>query len=102
VTVNATTGNDVVIVSDSVSVSGLSAQIGIEGGEPEDQLIVYGLAGDDVIDASTLPSGTLGLILDGGDGNDVLLGGAGNDTLRDGAGDDILEGGAGNNVLLQD
>jgi Ca2+-binding RTX toxin-like protein len=114
VVVNATTGNDVVRISGAgnpLSVDGLSTQISIAGAEPSDQLIVHGLAGDDVVDASAVSSGAMALTLDGGDGADVLLGGAGNDTLQGGAGDDVLfggpgtdvlDGGPGNNILIQD
>jgi Ca2+-binding RTX toxin-like protein len=80
-------------------VDGLATKVAISGGEPTDQLIVHALAGDDVIDASAVGSGSLSLTLDGGDGDDVVLGGAGDDTLLGGAGDDVLIGGAGNDVL---
>ncbi len=43
-------------------------------------LVVLGLGGDDVLDASSLPVG-LSVILDGGDGTDLLYGGAGDDTF---------------------
>jgi Ca2+-binding RTX toxin-like protein len=64
-----------------------------------DRLTVKGLAGDDVLDASSSVANSVPLTLDGGDGNDVLLGGAGNDTLVGGAGDDVLLGGPGQDVL---
>jgi Ca2+-binding RTX toxin-like protein len=111
---NATAGDDVVQVSSSgsgVSVGGLAASIDIVGGEPGDRLIVHGLAGNDVIDASAVSGGAMALTLDGGDGDDVLIGSAGDDTLQGGAGDDVLlggpgsdvlDGGSGNNVLIQD
>jgi Ca2+-binding RTX toxin-like protein len=114
VVVNATTGSDVVRISgagNSLSVDGLAAQISVAGAETSDRLIVHGLAGDDVVDASAVSSGAMALTLDGGDGDDVLLDGAGNDTLQGGAGDDVLlggpgsdvlDGGPGNNILIQD
>jgi Ca2+-binding RTX toxin-like protein len=115
VTVRATQGNDVTTVTGDatrVSVAGLAARINIAGAESDnDRLVIEGLAGDDVIDASAVAAGSIALTLDGGDGNDRLLGGAGNDTLLGGAGNDILiggpgidtlDGGAGDDVLIQD
>jgi len=63
-----------------------------------------------VILATSVGLGGPQLVLDGGDGADVLIGGAGNDTLLGGAGDDVLiggpgqdvlDGGTGNNVVIQ-
>ena len=61
--------------------------------EADDRIVINGLGGDDVIEASGL-TGML-LTANGGDGDDVLIGSAGNDTLTGGAGDDVLIGGAG-------
>jgi Ca2+-binding RTX toxin-like protein len=115
VIVNGTNGDDVIVVagdSSGVSVMGLAAQVNITGAEAaNDRLIVNALAGDDVFDASGVSAGAIGLVADGGDGDDVLIGGAGNDTLSGGAGDDVLiggpgddvlDGGTGNNILIQD
>jgi Ca2+-binding RTX toxin-like protein len=63
-----------------------------------DQIIINGLAGDDVITAEGLPAGIL-LTANGGDGADILIGGDGNDTLLGGDGDDVLIGGGGLDVL---
>ena len=41
----------------------------------------------------------VGLTLDGGDGDDILIGGEGDDILLGGAGDDVLIGGGGNDIL---
>ena len=62
-------------------------------------IIIKGLAGNDVIDASGLAAGSIQLTANGGDGADVLIGSAGNDTLQGGAGDDILIGNGGQDVL---
>jgi len=123
VSVDATAGADhisVVSSGASVVVNGLAAQVTIAGSEgANDSLVVHGLDGNDVINASGLHAGQINLTLDGGagndtitgsDGNDVLIGGAGNDVLRGGAGDDrfvwnpgdgsdVLDGGAGNDTL---
>jgi Ca2+-binding RTX toxin-like protein len=94
-----------------VSVTGLAATVDITNANAaQDQLLVSGLAGDDVINGSTMAANAMQFHADGGDGADVIIGGAGNDTLLGGAGDDILnggpgqdalDGGAGNNVLIQ-
>ncbi len=66
------------------------------------------LAGEDIINVSTLPATSLRLTVDGGIGNDkitgglgnnVLLGGDGNDVLTDGNGNDLLKGGNGNDTV---
>ena len=49
--------------------------------------------GDDLID---LHNSTVGCVVDGGRGDDVIIGGSGNDTLVGGYGRDTLKGGAGN------
>ena len=64
---------------------------------PTGHIVVYGQAGNDVIqldDAITLPAW-----LFGGDGNDVLHGGGGNDVLLGGAGHNLLLGGRGRDLL---
>jgi hypothetical protein len=84
-------------------------------------LRLRGGPGDDEIDASALPAGVLppangdctepsddpsaaspfeGLILCGGDGNDVLFGSRGRDFLDGGSGHDLLIGGPGDDTLL--
>jgi Ca2+-binding RTX toxin-like protein len=102
VIVRGTGGDDVIEVTlagTTLFVDGLAAQIVIENFETAiDRLVIHGLAGDDVINASTLP-GPYAITADGGDNDDVLLGGGGNDVLLGGAGDDVLLGGAGLDVL---
>ena len=70
---------------------------GFEAGN--DRIIINGLAGDDVIEASGLGAGSIQFTGDGGAGNDVIVGGAGNDTLLGGDGDDVLLGGGGIDVI---
>jgi hypothetical protein len=91
-----------------ITVSGLAATVTISGAEAaNDRLVINGLGGDDVIQAS----GLTGMLLteNGGDGDDVLigspgpdvlLGGAGDDVLLGGGGGDALDGGTGNNILI--
>ncbi len=82
-------------------VDGLAAQVVVSNFEIGDTIRILGLGGDDTIDASTLPVGA-SIVLDGGDGDDVLLGGAGDDVLIGGPGTDLLDGGLGDNVLIPD
>ena len=57
--------------------------------------LVYGEAGADRLDAAALFS----VLLDGGDGDDVLTGASDNGTLQGGEGDDRLQGGAGSDTM---
>jgi Ca2+-binding RTX toxin-like protein len=113
VTRNATNGNDtinVTLLGGAVSIAGLSAQVTIANAEiANDSLVINGLGGNDKINASTLPAGTVKLTIDGGDGNDtiggddgsnILLGGDGNDTVTGNGGDDVALLGAGNDVFV--
>jgi len=115
VIVNGTDGDDSVTVVGSaagVSVHGLSATVNIFGSEPAlDQLFVQLLGGNDVASAVDLADGVIGLTLDGGIGDDVLVGSAGADVLIGDEGDDVLlggpgldalDGGPGSNVVIQD
>jgi len=102
VTVKGTNGADVILVTmdgTTLTVSGLAEQVVIHNFEaPLDHLVIEGLGGDDVVDATTLLA-PIGITANGGEGDDILLGGAGNDVLDGGPGDDVLIGGAGNDVL---
>jgi Ca2+-binding RTX toxin-like protein len=103
VTASGTSDDDVAIVvgdASGVSVQGLSARINITHAEGAlDRLLISAGAGEDVIDASGVTAGAIGLTLEGGDGNDVLIGSEGDDILRGGPGDDVLIGGGGNDIL---
>ncbi len=103
VIVNATDGDDVVLVvgdASGASVFGLFSQVNITGSEPaNDRLTVNALPGDDVVEASGLSANAIGLVANGGDGDDVLIGGAGDDVLLGGAGEDVLLGGSGIDIL---
>jgi len=114
VSVDGTSGDDVIVVAGSAgsaSVVGLAAQVNLTGTEPaNDSLIINALAGDDVVEASSLEATSVKLTENGGDGDDVLIGSAGDDILNGeggddvligGAGQDVLNGGPGNNVVLQ-
>jgi Ca2+-binding RTX toxin-like protein len=109
---NATNGDDVITFSNNngvVTVSGLAAQLTISGFEAIDRIVINGLAGDDVVDASGLGT-AMQFTANGGDGDDVLIGSDGNDVLNGGAGDDVLigrlgldvlDGGPGDNTVIQ-
>ena len=103
-TVSATSGDDVVVLAGDVagvSVLGLAAQVNVTGAEGDlDQLHITAGDGDDVIDASGVAVGSIGLVLDGGNGDDVLIGSAGDDVLIGGPGDDVLIGNGGNDTFL--
>ena len=103
ITIDGTAGNDVIqIVGDAsgVTIFGLAATVHITGfAAATDQLVINGLAGDDVITASRLAAGAIQLTANGGDGDDILIGSPGNDTLAGGAGDDVLIGNGGQDVL---
>ena len=101
VILNATNGNDVISVSSDngvVTVTGLGETVTIKNFDPNDRIVINGLGGDDVIEATRLGAGIL-LTANGGAGDDILLGGAGVHTLNGDAGDDILIGGSAQNVL---
>ena len=83
-----------------IGVSGASAPVAIFNAESGDQLIVNGGAGNDTIDASSLPVGTITLTLGGGAGDDMLFGGQGSETLLGGVGNDVLNGGIGSRLMI--
>jgi Ca2+-binding RTX toxin-like protein len=102
VTINGTSGDDVIMLSienGALVVTGLVEKVVVEHFDLNDTIHIAGLGGDDVITAFGVGINGPHLILDGGDGADVLLGSAGNDALLGGPGDDILIGGGGVDIL---
>jgi Ca2+-binding RTX toxin-like protein len=103
VIVHGTNGDDVAIVvgdASGAAVLGLPAQITLSGAVAgQDRITVNALAGDDVVEASSLLATGPLLTANGGVGNDVLVGGEGPDTLNGDAGDDVLVGGPGIDIL---
>ena len=100
VIINATDRADVINVVNNngvVTVTGLASEVTISGFETDDRIVINGLGGDDVIQASGL-TGML-LTANGGDGDDVLIGSHGNDILNGEAGDDVLIGNGGQDML---
>jgi Ca2+-binding RTX toxin-like protein len=104
VIVNGTNGGDTISVvgsGSSVLVNGLAAQVTVNGIDAGlDQLVVNGLAGSDVINASALHAGGVNLTLNGGDGDDIITGSAGNDIVNGGRGNDTALLGAGNDTFV--
>ena len=113
VIVNGKGSGDTITVAGSggsVAVDGLHARVTITGAEgANDTLVVNGLGGNDTINAAGLAAGSIGLTIDGGNGNDtivgsdgadVLIGGAGNDTVTGGRGDDVAFLGDGNDTFI--
>ena len=103
VTVNGTNGDDTVVVSTqfgALGITGTPAPIAIFHSEGTDQLVVNGLDGDDVIDASGLSAGQISLSLNGGLGADTFIGSQGNDLVVGGDGDDFATLGAGDDVFV--
>jgi Ca2+-binding RTX toxin-like protein len=85
----------------SFSVTGLSAQVSVQGSEgTNDQLVVNALGANDTVSAAGLSAGVVNLTIDGGAGNDRITGGDGNDRLIGGDGNDVIEGGRGNDVMF--
>jgi Ca2+-binding RTX toxin-like protein len=105
VIVNGTAaGNDQISITSSgasILVNGLAAQVSITGADPGvDTLVVNGLGGDDVINASRLAAGRIDLTINGGDGNDTITGSSGNDTVIGGRGNDVALLGAGDDTFI--
>ncbi len=69
-------------------------------GAPKKKLFIRTFGGDDVVEASGLQAAALALLVDTGDGDDIVVGGDGDDVLDGGLGDDVLIGGPGLDTLL--
>ena len=115
VIVNGSAADDAVFIVGNASgtfVYGLAAQVNIYGAETNnDRLVINSVGGNDVVDGSGLQMGGIGLTVDGGenddiivgsDGVDVLFGGDGDDVLFGGPGVDVLDGGSGDNIIIPD
>ena len=102
VVINGTKGDDVISLSienGALVINGLASKVVIEHFDLNDTIRIAGLSGADVIDASAIGVNGPKLILEGGNGADVLIGGGGNDDLDGGNGKDTVNGGTGDDVL---
>lgn len=103
VNVAGTAGADGILVRSvggQVIVEGLPASVTIDHADwLQDRLAIRAGGGNDVIDASQLALGRIGLSLIGGEGNDVIIGSTGNDLIDGGPGDDVLLGNGGFDVI---
>jgi len=104
VTVNGTNGADVFGAfgdAGGIGTFGLSAKVNIFFQEQaNDRLTLNGLAGDDVIDATSLEADGIQLTMNGGLGNDVFLGSEGDDLINGGDGNDLALMGAGDDTFV--
>lgn len=95
VTVNGTDNDDAIDIAGEGSnyvVFGLPTLVGVAGSDATDPLIVNARAGNDSINADTLPAATVRLVVNGGAGADSITGGMGRDLLIGGDGDDFIDG----------
>ncbi|HEV8378460.1 MAG TPA: calcium-binding protein [Tepidisphaeraceae bacterium] len=104
VIIDGTAGADNILVASNVSggvkVGGLGTAVNISFPDPDDQLIINALGGDDKVDASGLTAGVLGLTVNGGSGADVLIGSQGDDLINGGQGNDTALLGAGDDTFV--
>ncbi len=116
--IDATPRNDAVTVAPVIlgveigaQVTGLYALVIIAGAkivDPAnlDRVTVRGLEGNDTLKSAVGVEGVLGVVMEGGEGNDLLsadatlLGGPGNDTFVVPLGINVIDGGSGNDVIL--
>lgn len=84
-----------------VGIVGLAYFVHIEHAQgASDRLTINALGGHDTVDASGLASGIIGLVLNGGLGNDVLIGSEWDDTIVGGDGNDLVLGGSGHDTFV--
>jgi len=104
VIVQATNGDDVFGAfggAAGVEVFGLSARIKIFGAESaRDNLVLNAFGGDDVVDASSMQLGAIGLSFNGGLGDDVFIGGPAGELYIGGDGNDVILAGPGDDTIL--
>ncbi len=104
VTQSGTNGADQIAVTGAggqATVSGLSARTDINGAEAAlDRLTINALGGDDVVNASGLSADGIGLVINGGLGEDVMVGSEGDDLINGGDGDDTALMGGGDDTFV--
>jgi Ca2+-binding RTX toxin-like protein len=104
VTANGTQGADVFgITGDAggVTIFGLVAKIDVFQAEVDnDRVVLNGLGGDDVIDATSLEADGVQLTINGGLGADIMLGSEGGNTFNGGDGNDVAFMGKGDDTFV--
>jgi Ca2+-binding RTX toxin-like protein len=104
VTVNGTNGDDVFGAAGDaggISVFGLQARVNVFFQEQaNDRLTLNGLAGADLIDATSLEADGIQLAVNAGLGADVILGSEGNDLVNGGDGNDLALMNAGDDTFV--
>jgi Ca2+-binding RTX toxin-like protein len=104
VIVDGTAGADNILVASNViggvKIGGLGTAIQISFPDPDDQLTISALGGDDTVDASSLAAGVMDLTLNGGAGADILIGSQGDDLIIGSTGNDTELMGAGDDISL--
>ena len=96
-TCSASAGNAAV----GVTCPACTTQVDILSAEAaNDRLVLNGLGGDDVIDATSLAADGIQLTMNGGLGDDVFLGSEGDDLINGGDGNDIAFMGAGDDTFV--
>lgn len=83
-----------------MTVDGMAAHVDVFGVEAIDTLTVTGGEGADTISAAGADAGQARLVLDGGEGDDLLLGSAGADTIFGGTGVDVITASAGDDDVF--
>jgi Ca2+-binding RTX toxin-like protein len=103
ITVNGTQGADNFGVAGDIGalhVFGLHTAIAIFSQDATDQLTLNALGGNDVITAQSLRADSVGLTINGGDGDDIITGSDGNDTINGGRGNDVALMGPGDDTFV--
>ena len=104
VVINGTQGADVFGVNGNgggVNVFGPQVAVNIVFPEhANDRLMLNGLGGDDILNASALPADRIQLTMNGGLGADRFLGSQGDDLINGGDGNDVAFMGAGNDTFV--
>jgi Ca2+-binding RTX toxin-like protein len=90
-------GDNLSVSGDSTQlrIDGLAAGVLVKGAEAHDRLGLKTNDGNDLINLSGLAAGTIGVEVNVGDGDDVVVGHAGADRIIGGAGIDLVQMGAG-------
>ncbi|MEL6896597.1 MAG: hypothetical protein AAFP90_10875, partial [Planctomycetota bacterium] len=98
--VHGTAGDDTIdaaLQGAAVTVEGLPVLVSVNAPMPADTLFMHGQSGDDTISAAPGLGATIGLVMAGDSGDDIL---SGDGTMLGDDGDDTFIAGIGNNVAI--